>query len=214
MTGHEDIEAPSSAANAGGDRWNHNIHYGRQLLGLIPDGAQDALDVGCGEGWLVREMRQRVGHVVGIDTDAFSILAARAVGDVDGVEYLQGDLLTWPFQPASFDFVTAVASLHHLDEEAALTRMAQLLRPGGTLGVAGLARTRSPRDLAFDIAGAVATWAHKRTKIYWETPAPKIWPPPHHYGELRHLSATVLPGRRFRRGAMWRYVLTWTKPTI
>lgn len=214
ITGHEDAGAPSPAVNAGGDRWNHNVHYGRQMLGLIPHGAQDALDVGCGEGWLVRQMRQRVGHVVGIDTDAFSILAARAVGEIDGIEYLQGDLLTWPFQPASFDFVTAVASLHHLDEEVALTRMAQLLRPGGTIGVVGLARTRSPRDLAFDIAGAVATRTHKRTKTYWETPAPKIWPPPHHYGELRRLSATVLPGRRFRRAAMWRYVLTWTKPAI
>lgn len=212
MTGHDDPGAPSTATNAGGDRWNHNIHYGRQLLRLIPDGTQDALDVGCGEGWLVREMRQRVGHVVGIDPDVVSILAARAADERDGIEYLQGDLLTWPFQPASFDFVTAVASLHHLDEEAALTRTAQLLRPGGTLGVVGLARTRSPRDLAFDIAGAVATRTHKGTKTYWETPAPKIWPPPHHYGELRRLSASVLPGRRFRRGAMWRYVLTWTKP--
>jgi SAM-dependent methyltransferase len=212
MTGHEDGRALSPAANSGGDQWNHNIHYARQLLGLIPEGAQDALDVGCGDGWLVREMRQRVGHVVGIDTDAFSILAARAIGEIDGIEYLQGDLVAWPFEPASFDFVTAVASLHHLDEKTALTRMAQLLRPGGTLGVVGLARTRLPRDLAFDVAGVFATRAHKRTKTYWETPAPKIWPPPHHYGELRRLSATVLPGRRFRRGAMWRYVLTWAKP--
>ncbi len=204
---------PSLAPNAA-DRWNHNIHYGRQLLGLIPRDAKDALDVGCGEGWLVREMCQRVGHVVGIDTDSSSILVARAAGGIEGVEFLQGDLLDWPFEPASFDFITAVASLHHLDEEAALTRMARLLRPGGTLGVVGLARTRSPRDLAFDVAGVFATRIHKRTNTYWETQAPKIWPPPRHYGELRRLSAAVLPGRRFRRRAMWRYVLTWSKPAI
>lgn len=61
--------------------------------------------------------------------------------EMDGVEYLEGDFITWPFEPASIDLVAAIASLHYLDEETALTRMAQLLRPGGTLGVVGLART-------------------------------------------------------------------------
>lgn len=195
-------------------RWNHNIHYGSELIERVPATAHDALDVGCGEGWLVRELRRRVGHVVGIDSDAESVAAARAHGDVDAAEYLEGDFLTYPFEPASFDVVTAVASLHHLDEEAGLQRMAELVRPGGFLGVVGLARTRSPRDLAFDLAGVVATRVHTHTKGCWETSAPKIWPPPHTYGELRQLSATVLPGRRFQRGAMWRYVLTWRKPKI
>ena len=99
------------------ERWNHNVHYGHRLLELVPVGAHDALDIGCGEGWLVRELRQRVPHVVGIDADAFSIAAASASDAQDGVEYLQGDFLTWAFEPASFDIVTAVASVHHLDEK-------------------------------------------------------------------------------------------------
>lgn len=194
-----------------GRRWNHNLHYGRRLLARIPAGANDALDVGCGDGWLVRELRQQVGHVVGIDPDVACIAAARCANCTDGVEYFQGDFLSWPFRPASFDVVTAVASLHHFDEEAALRRMAVLLRPGGVLGVVGLARTGSPRDLVFDLGGVVANRAHTLTTTPWETPAPKVWPPPSTYGQLRRLSATVLPGRTFRRGVMWRYLLTWTK---
>jgi hypothetical protein len=77
----------------------------------------------------------------------------------------------------------------------------------------GIARTSSLRDLVFDLGGVVATRAHRVTKSSWETPAPKILTPPHTYGDLRRLSAMVVPGRRFRRGAMWRYVLTWTKPS-
>ena len=193
-------------------RWNHNIHYGRQLLGFVPVGAHDAFDIGCGEGWLVRELRQTVPHVVGIDADGFSIAAASASNHEDGIEYLHGDFLTWPVEPASFDMVTAVASLHHVDEEAGLRRAVELLRPGGALAVVGLARTRSLRDLAFDLAGAAATRVHKLNKRYWETPAPKVWLAPHSYGQLQGLTETVLPGRRFRRGAMFRYSLTWSKP--
>jgi 2-polyprenyl-3-methyl-5-hydroxy-6-metoxy-1,4-benzoquinol methylase len=179
---------------------------------LIPVDAHNALDIGCGEGWLVRELRQRVPHVVGIDPDELCVLAASASSQDDGIDYIHGDFLTHPFEPASFDVITAVASLHHMDEGRALMRMSDLLKPEGSLAVIGLARTRSPANLAFDAAGALLSRAHKRAKGYWETPAPKIWPPPHSYGQLRRLSAAVLPGRQFRRRAMWRYVLTWTKP--
>ena len=80
-------------------RWNHNIHYGRQLLGCVPVGAHDGLDIGCGEGWLVRELRQTVPHVVGIDADGFCIAAASASNHQDGIEYLHGDFPTWPPSP-------------------------------------------------------------------------------------------------------------------
>lgn len=197
---------------AGGGRWNHNIHYGSRLLELIPDSAGSALDVGCGEGWLVRELSRRVGRVVGLDPDPASIDLARELTDAGNVEYVAADLFSAPIGPESFDVVVSVASLHHMDEAAGLQRMAELLRPGGVLAVVGLARTRTVRDFIWDLGGTVATRAHSRTKGCWETPAPKVWPPPHSYGELRRLSADLLPGRRFRRGAMWRYVMTWTKP--
>jgi ubiquinone/menaquinone biosynthesis C-methylase UbiE len=192
--------------------WNHNVHYARELLANVPADARDALDVGCGEGWLVRQLRRVVDHVIGIDPDEASIAEARSRGEAAGIEYLHGDFMTHPFEPGSFDLVTAVASLHHMDEQAALLRMAALLRPGGTLGVVGLARSRMPTDFAYDLGGAVATRAHKLAKTYWEAPGPKVWPPPQTYAELRRSSEAMLPGRGFRRRAMWRYVLTWTKP--
>jgi hypothetical protein len=42
-----------------------------------------------------------------------------------------------------------------VDAGAALARMGELLAPGGTLAVVGLARTRYPADLPFAAAGAI-----------------------------------------------------------
>jgi len=191
--------------------WNHNIHYGRQILRSVPAGAQAALDVGCGEGWLTRELAELVPRVVGLDPDRASLDCARSQAPPAGVEYLAGDLLTFPFEPESFDFVACISALHHMDERAGLARMADLLRPAGVLAVVGVARSRLPQDLPWEIAGAVSTRLHKLTKAYWETPAPKLWPPPSSYGEIERLAAAVLPGSQYRRRALWRYVITWTK---
>jgi SAM-dependent methyltransferase len=202
----------SLSERPGAGRWNHNIHYGLELLRAVPASASVALDVGCGEGWLVRELSRVVDHVIGVDLDEESVANAQGYAPRCGVEYIVGDFLTYPFERASFDLIISVAALHHMDEEAALRRMAELLRPSGTLAVVGLGRSRSAADFAWDLAGAVTTRARRMTKSSWETPAPKVWPPPHSYEELRRMSGLVLPGRQFQRRTMWRYVITWTKP--
>ena len=162
---------------------------------------------------LTRELRSASKRVVGIDLDWPSIELARAQGG-EGVEYVLGDFLKQSFEPASFDLVASVAALHHMDAETGLRRMAHLVRPGGALVVVGLARSRHLRDLALDVAGAVATRVHTHVlrKRYWEHSAPKVWPPPLSYAELRRTAARVLPGVEYRRHVLWRYSLVWTRP--
>lgn len=194
------------------DRWNHNIHYHRLVLGALPPGCDSVLDVGCGEGELARELSTRVRRVTAIDVDAPTVALARAGAAADNVDYVTGDFLTHPFAPGSFDAVTSVAALHHMDAAAALARMGELLRPGGTLVVVGLARSRSPADLAYAVVGAVAMRLHVLTKPFRETSAPKVWPPPETFRQARRTAARVLPGVRYRRHVLWRYSLVWTKP--
>jgi SAM-dependent methyltransferase len=196
-----------------GRRWNHNLHYHPLILGAVPDGCQRALDVGCGEGTLARELRQIVPQVSAIDRHRPSILLAQQQDDGARIDYLVGDFLTHPFEPASFDLIASVAALHHMDARVALARMRDLLRPGGRLAVIGLARSRYPADLPRDAAAAVAHRLHTATKGYWEVSAPKVWPPPETYAGMRRLAAELLPGVRYRRHLLWRYSLLWTKPT-
>ena len=197
-------------------RWNHNIHYQPLLVDAVPTTATTALDVGTGDGMLARRLRERVPSVTGIDVDAPMVALARSHPDADGITYVHGDFLRHPFPPESFDFVGSVATLHHMDPAAALQRMRVLLRPGGSLAILGLYRQEFPRDLAWAIAGAVTTRVLKRSsrRTYWETPAPKVWPPGHTLRQIEQVVRSELPGASFRRLVLWRYLVTWQKPDV
>jgi len=191
-------------------RWNSNLHAFERLLRAIPGGSQSGLDVGCGEGETARRLRTVVPSVVGIDPDRPSIDLARSHGD--DIEYVVADLESADLPVATFDVVTAVAVLHHLDQRSALDRLAALVRPGGLLLVVGLARSGSLRDLARDATDSVAVRRHTLFKDVWHTPAPKVWPPPLSYAETRAVSLDALPGASFARVRYFRYALTWRRP--
>ena len=144
--------------------WNHNIHYHPVILAALPEGCQSALDVGCGEGILTRQLREQVRQVVGVDLDERSIRLAEHTTPARDIQYVIGDVLTHPFAAGSFQAVASVATLHHLDAEAGLLRMADLVAPGGALIVVGLARTRLPRDLHWELAAFVAHRLHARRR--------------------------------------------------
>ena len=119
------------------DGWNRNIHYHDLILQSIPPGCQRALDVGCGRGILTSALASRCDEVVGIDRDHDALTWARATGNPRAI-FIEGDVMTHPFEPDSFDLITAVAVLHHLPLRPALRRFRNLLRGGGLLAIIGL----------------------------------------------------------------------------
>jgi SAM-dependent methyltransferase len=194
-----------------GKRWNHNIHYYPLILSAVPPGCERALDVGCGEGMLVRALARRVPHVVGIDEDGAGIDLARQQSLAGQTAFVRGDFLSSSFAPGSFGLITCVAALHHMDPADALTAMSGLLATGGVLVVVGLARpvlSDRPREAA----AVFANIGYRLARGYWEHPSPVVWPPPHTYTEIRELAGRTLPGVHYRRHLLWRYSLTWTKP--
>ena len=97
------------------------------------------LDVGCGGGDLAFDLARMVtptGRVVGTDIDEIKIELARreaAAQQLTHVEFRVADAVREEQAP-EFDLVHARFLLTHLpDPEAALTRMWQALRPGGTV---------------------------------------------------------------------------------
>lgn len=190
--------------------WNHNTHYHSVVLDAVPSDARTALDVGCGEGVLTRELAVLIPAVTGIDKDEAVLTLARL--NPSAVEWVCGDALTADLD-SPFDVVASVATLHHLpDLDVALRRYAELTAPGGVLAIVGLARGNRPSDLGWNIAGTFTHWWLSRTREYREHAAPTVWPPPHDFRTVRHAAQRLLPGVCWRRLALWRYALIWQKP--
>lgn len=192
--------------------WNHNIHYHRLVLRALRPGFERALDVGCGRGLLARELAGHCDHVVAIDPDEEALEHARGLGDAGGrIEYVRGDILRYPLPEQSFDLIAAVATLHHLPLEPALSRFAELLKPGGVLVVIGLSRAREPLDYVF---GAAAFPVHLLLKLLLgntDVGAP-LRDPRESFADIRMSCDAILPGAELRRLLLFRYCLVWHKP--
>ena len=193
--------------------WNHNIEYHRIVHEALDGDRRRVLDVGAGDGFLARELHQRGHSVVAIDSDQATLTRARVRSVDSSIDWVLGDVMSYPFAPECFDAVLSVATLHHLPEREALRLLAGLIRPGGTLVVIGLARSRLPHDLPRELlAGVTSCYLRHRHGNYVEITAPTVWPPPSTFGEIHDLAADELPGVRYRRHLLWRYSLIWEKP--
>ncbi|MEO3765851.1 class I SAM-dependent methyltransferase [Streptomyces sp. B5E4] len=193
--------------------WNTNVARHPGILRAVPEGCRDALDVGCGDGLLVRKLAARAERVTGVDNSPEMIASAREqAADLPGTGFVAGDFLTADLPAAGYDFICSVSAVHQMDFTAALARMRELLRPGGVLVVVGLAREASVGDWAVMVAAAPVV---RTAKVLRRASFPAGMPfiSPHmSYGEVRAEARRVLPGVRYRRHVLRRYSLTWHAP--
>jgi SAM-dependent methyltransferase len=99
---------------------------------LLPEPEGRALDVGCGEGRLPRDLKSWGYDVVGVDVSPTLIRYARDADPSGTYEVADGASL--PFPDATFNLVTAFMSLQDIDQYAvAIAEAARVLAAGGYL---------------------------------------------------------------------------------
>ncbi|MBL8681081.1 MAG: class I SAM-dependent methyltransferase [Myxococcales bacterium] len=106
-----------------------------------------ALDVGCQCGALAVALAERGALVTGLDVEASLLEGARARARGYGVTatFVKGVAEALPFDDRSFDLVTMVDVIEHVeDSDRAIAECARVLAPGGTLYLQGPNRL-SPR---------------------------------------------------------------------
>ena len=129
--------------------WDADMVRNDAIIGTILDNAgvtegKDVLDVACGTGVLIPDyLKREVASVTGIDISPKMAEIAKAKFPQPEVTILCGDMETAGFEKLFDCIVVYNAFPHFPDPERLIARLAELLKPGGTLTVAhGMSRER------------------------------------------------------------------------
>jgi ubiquinone/menaquinone biosynthesis C-methylase UbiE len=130
-----------------------------------------AVDLGCGDGQLCRELVEAgAATVVGVDPSARMLDLARARTDDTRVIYQQAFAEDVEVPGKSIDLVVSSLAFHYIEDiESVLLRVSAWLRPGGTL-VASMehpVRTAAPEHRADDLYGVDHYAVEGRRDTIW-----------------------------------------------
>jgi len=122
---------PGPFAETGDDRFLHKALV--ELTVAAPLG--DLLDVGCGQGRILKLLASRAKRVVGVDVDSDARRLARAellVAGSQNCSLRQGDMYSLPFDDDEFDTIILDDVLGSADRPTqAIEESLRLLKPGG-----------------------------------------------------------------------------------
>ncbi len=124
-------QAPSSyyESNFLSRRWRRGL--ARMLKDLLPQGWESGrlLDVGVGDGYTIRLVKPE-GPVFGIDIDP----SMNELATAKGVDFRSGSAYEIPFPDTTFDIVTCVEVVEHLERPGdALEELKRVLKVEGSL---------------------------------------------------------------------------------
>jgi SAM-dependent methyltransferase len=134
----------------------------RRLLGPF-SGTEAVVDAGCGTGALAFALAPHVAEVVGVDTRADYLEAARAAAP-ENVRFLEGDVMALPFGYGEFDIAACHRVLHHVRRpELAVSELARVTRLGGRVFIADQLGSIDPlRSLEMDRFEKLRDASHQR----------------------------------------------------
>ncbi|KAE9648572.1 class I SAM-dependent methyltransferase [Pseudomonas sp. PB103] len=131
---HDNADAWIEVIRSGGIESRQQVTNQAILLAIMGRQPEHVLDLGCGEGWLLRALADLGIAAVGVDGDATLVEAARLggsstvhVADYDALVEAKVDI------GCDFDLICANFSLLHQDIIPLLAAMNVLLVPGGAL---------------------------------------------------------------------------------
>jgi len=90
-------------------------HRVNLVMFLMPKEKVDmVLDVGCGDGYLCYQFNKKIKNVCGIDFAENRVKYAKS--KFPEIEFVQGDIYNLPIQNNSYDIITCVEVLEHIED--------------------------------------------------------------------------------------------------
>jgi len=187
----------------------------------VPVQCDHALDSGCGTGVFARKLARHARFVEAVDKAADVVADARrqSIG-TPNLAYIQADFSDYDLRPTGYQFISCLASLHHMPFAETVSRLRDALVPGGVLAVLGCYRTATLADYLHDVVAVPANLAaragagmaavlHGDRGI--ESATAPISEPQMSLLEVRAEASRLLPGSETRRWLVWRYTLVYRR---
>ncbi|OXS56588.1 SAM-dependent methyltransferase [Cohnella sp. CIP 111063] len=195
--------------------WNHNSAFHEELVANAKARGGQVLDIGCGEGLLLQRLAPIAHQVVGIEPDPAALARAqKRLSSTPNATLINEDFLAMPVPSPEerYSTVTCVATLHHMELRAALSKMRQVLAPGGQLLVVGLAANKSIMD--FVVSGLLVLPIRVMDRLHGgvQESGVRVAAPKDSLSEIRQAAREILPGAVIRRRFYYRYMISWQKP--
>lgn len=131
---HDNADAWIEVIRSGAIESRQQVTDQAILLAIMSRQPQRVLDLGCGEGWLLRALADRGMAAVGVDGDTRLVEAARLAGSTQVYVASYEALVEAKVDVGrDYDLICANFSLLHQDIIALLAAMNALLIPGGAL---------------------------------------------------------------------------------
>ena len=111
----------------------HSKNVSKFLKGISFDKPFSFLDVGCGNGWVVRKIveEKNCKKAIGIDKSKKMISQAEKKKISKKERYIHTDIQSWKYN-GKFDIIFSMESLYYADSiENALKKIFKILKPGG-----------------------------------------------------------------------------------
>jgi SAM-dependent methyltransferase len=108
------------------------------------------LEIGCGTGQATVPFARRGYRIQCVELGAnMAAVARHNLAPYPAVDIWVGSFETWPVEPAAFDLAIAATAFHWVDPAIGYPRLADALRPRGSLAIFGSEHVKVDEDNGF-----------------------------------------------------------------
>jgi SAM-dependent methyltransferase len=141
---------------------------------------------------------------------------------VSGLTFRTSDIIDEELPIGRYDYISCIASIHHVPFEPVVARLRAALAPDGVLAILGLYRVETLTDELIALVATPINWLIAMVlsmthRVYGRLGGIEQRPVPRHpvrpatmsLAEIRAAARRQLPGATMRRHVFWRYSLVY-----